>query len=161
MANQRSSFRIDEELDAELHFRGRTFPCRIVNLSAGGARIQSDQDLPRDRTCMVQVPLTGDFADAVGASTMKMHLEILDSTPQDGSFVTRMRSLDGAGTPEHEAIAKLVFAIQRRARAVQSGVDDASPMQTTAESIRRERTRTKLRISRSLWRPSSKRPKGD
>ena len=161
MANQRSSFRIDEELEAELHFRGRIFPCRIVNLSAGGARIHSDQDLPRDRTCMVQVPLTGDLATSVGAPTMKMHLEVLDSTPSDGGFVTRMRSLDGPGSTEHEAMAKLVFAIQRRARAVQSGVDDASPMQSTADSIRRERTRTKLRIIRGLWRPSNKRPKDD
>lgn len=161
MTNQRSSFRIDEELDAELHFRSRVFPCRIVNLSAGGARIQSGQDLPRDRTCMLQVPLKDDLADAVGAPTMKMHLEILDSTPNEEGFVTRLRSLDGPGSPEHEAMAKLVFAIQRRARAAQSGVDDASPMQSTADSIRRERTRTKLRISRSLWRPSNKRPRDD
>lgn len=161
MANQRSSFRIDEELDAELHHRGRVIPCRIVNLSAGGARVLSDQDLPRDRTCMVQVPLTGDLATSVGAPVANMHLEVLDSTPGEGGFVTRMRSLDGPGSPEHESTAKLVFALQRRARAAQSGAAEASPMRTTAESIRRERSRPKLRISRSLWRAPDKRPRDE
>ena len=161
MANQRSSFRIDENLDAELHYRGRVHPCQIVNLSAGGARIRTQIELTRERTCMVEVPLPKELARSAGRAVVQLHLEVLDSTPDDQQFVTRMRSLDAPGSPEQEATAKLVFALQRRARAAQSGAEDASPMQTTAESIRRERSRAKLRISRALWNPLRRRDGDD
>lgn len=155
--NQRSSFRIDENLDAELHYRGRVHPCQIVNLSAGGARIRSEIELARERTCKVDVTLPKELARSASLSVVSMHLEVLDSTPDSDEFISRMRSLDPPGSPEQEMAAKLVFALQRRARAAQSGADDASPMQTTQESIRRERSRKKLRISRAVWNPLQRR----
>jgi hypothetical protein len=110
---------------------------------------------------MVEVPLPQSLAPAAGVERVMLHLEVLDSTPDEKNFITRMRSLDAPGSPEQEATAKLVFALQRRARAAQSGADDASPMQTTSESIRRERSRNKLRISRAVWNPLQRRRDDD
>lgn len=159
--NQRAAFRIDEELDAILHIHGRTHPCRIVNLSAGGARLHSQVELREGRACMVTIPLDAQLAEAVGEPVATMHVEILDSQHAGTEHIARARSIDDTGSPEQQAMARLVFALQRRARSHESGADEASPMQTTAESIRRERATPKLRVSRALWRRSGRRNSGE
>lgn len=155
--NQRSSFRIDENLDAELHYRGRVHPCTVVNLSAGGARIRSHVQLVRERTCMVRIPLDGELARGAGSEMVSLHLEVLDAIDGEDGCTARLRSLDPPGSPEQETAAKLVFALQRRARAAQSGADDASPMKATQDSIRRERQVDQPHLKRAVWNPLRRR----
>jgi hypothetical protein len=154
--NQRETFRIgpDSDLQAELFHEGRVAPCRIENLSAGGAKVTSDLRMPAGAQCTLRVHLGTSTRESTSASHAEFLMEVLDDVPPEQGPVTyRLRSTTGPGSAEYEAAAKLVFAAQRQALARGTGADEASPMVSDEERRARLRTEQQARFSKKSLRP--------
>lgn len=152
--NQRESFRIeaDPEMQAELFHEGRVAPCRLLNLSAGGAMVECDLELTPRTQCTLGVRLRGALAGA-GVPYVSFLMEVLEPIDPAAPTTYRMRSMTGPGSPEYEEASKLVFEAQRRRRAATSGTAEASPMASDPDRRRRLRPQPKPRFSKGSLRP--------
>jgi hypothetical protein len=150
--NHRATFRIesDPELQASLAWRGSTSPCALVDLSAGGARLEATIEPTIGDRCTLHLQLTG------GQTTAQVEMEVLESTTRgEESRLLRLQNLTEPGSADHERLTKLVFELQRRQLARASGTDDASPM--TSDPERREQLRPPrpARYTKRSLRPDS------
>lgn len=152
--NQRESFRIDAdpELEAELFHEGRVAPCRLLNLSAGGAMIECDLDLPTGSQCTLGVRLRGSLAGA-GVPYVSFLMEALEPTDSQERSTHRLRSTTGPGSQQYEDASRLVFEAQRLRRAAESGTAGASPMASDPDRRRQLRPQPRPRFSKGSLRP--------
>jgi hypothetical protein len=158
--NQRESFRIeaDSDLEAELSLGGRTAPCTVENLSAGGAKLSSRLEVPAGTQCTLRARLgPGLRTDRTPSRFVELPVEVLEATPRTGSesIDYRLRSTAEPGSPAYEAMQKLIFAAQRAAAAKRTGASMASPMVTDEQRHERIRAEKKSRFSRGSLRPGS------
>lgn len=156
--NLRSTFRVPAVpgLDAHLRHDGRSHPCSIENLSAGGARLESPLVLPPGAGCMLAVRVLDPSTPAVAVPFLEIPMEVLERLDEDSNHhVYRLHSLAPEGSKDYEAAMHLVFDAQRRARALQTGADQASPM--VSDETRRDqlRTSTTQRFSSGSLRPGT------
>lgn len=152
--NQRESFRIDAdpELQAELFHEGRVAPCRLLNLSAGGALVECALDLPPGTQCTLGVRLRGKLAGA-GLPYVSFLMEALEATEGQAPSTHRLRSMTGPGSQQYEDASKLVFEAQRLRRAAESGSAQASPMASDPDRRRQLRPQARPRFSKGSLRP--------
>ena len=158
--NQRESFRIeaDSDLEAQLSHSGRTAPCRIENLSAGGAKLSCDLDLPAGTRCTLRARLGPGLRDPrTTTAFVELPVEVLEAHPTPGSesIAYRLRSTAEPDSPPYEAMQKLIFAAQRAAAAKRTGASMASPMVTDEQRHERIRAEKKSRFSKGSLRPGS------
>lgn len=158
--NQRETFRIeaDSDLEAQLSHAGRTASCTIENLSAGGARLSCDLDVPAGARCTLRARLGPGLRDPRTATEfVDLPVEVLEATPRTGSesIEYRLRATSAPGSPEYESMQKLIFAAQRAAAAKRTGASMASPMVTDEQRHERIRSEKKSRFSRGSLRPGS------
>ncbi|MCW2920247.1 MAG: hypothetical protein JWL76_121 [Thermoleophilia bacterium] len=154
--NQRETFRIgpDSDLQAELFHEGRVAPCRIENLSAGGAKVTSDLRMPPRAQCTLGVRLGSSIRTSTSVEYVSFLMEVLDDVlPEQGPVTYRLRSMTGPGSTEYEAAAKLVFMAQRQALARETGADQASPMVSDEERRAKLRVEQQARFSKKSLRP--------
>lgn len=160
MSNQRQSFRIDYSIPAQLYYAGSVFDATVLNLSAGGARIETRCAAREGRSCKLVIELAPELTKSRTQEELVMHAEILDANSSEKGYVCRLRSIDPAGSAAHEQAAHVVSALQRIQRAEERGVDKASPMQISQDSIRRERPGINKRL-RTSWVDKFKRSRRD
>jgi hypothetical protein len=159
--NQRESFRIeaDSDLEAQLSHAGRSEPCMVENLSAGGAKLTCRIDLPAGTQCTLRARLGPGLRGPNSATTfVELPVEVLESTPKAAgseSIAYRLRTTAEAGSPQYEAMQKLIFAAQRAAAAKRTGASMASPMVTDEQRHERIRSEKKSRFSKGSLRPGS------
>jgi hypothetical protein len=154
--NQRESFRIgpDSDLQAELFHEGRVSPCRLVNLSAGGAKVTSDLRMPPGAQCTLGVRLGASMRPSTSIPYVSFLMEVLDDDlPERGPFTYRLRSTTAPGSAQYEAAAKLVFAAQRQERSRETGTDESSPMASDEERREQLRVSKPARFSKKSLRP--------
>ncbi len=154
--NQRESFRIgpDSDMQAELFHEGRIAPCRIDNLSAGGAKVTSELRMPPGAQCTLGVRLGTAMRTSTTVPYVSFLMEVLDDVlPETGPITYRLRSTTAPGSAEYEAAAKLVFAAQRQARARETGTDESSPMVSDEERRAKLRVEQQARFSKKSLRP--------
>ncbi|MBC7460498.1 MAG: PilZ domain-containing protein [Thermoleophilia bacterium] len=153
---QRQSFRVEPHFAGELFHEGRVARCDVLNLSAGGARVQTRMRLASGAVCTLGIPLDGDLERAAGMSYVSFHMFVLDAVPQSEDELVDYRlqhvssSSESAG--EYELATKVVFASQRRDIAHESGADESSPMVSTRDRRLGFMSRTKARFSRGSTR---------
>lgn len=153
---QRESFRIETQFEAELFHEGRIVACRVQNLSAGGALVETALELRANTQCTLGLALDRELATNTGLEYVSFHMEVLASeATSGGGWQHRLRNVTKSGSKEYEIATKLVFAAQRRTISQNTGADRASPMATNQE--RRGRLRSKLgaRFGRNSLRPGS------
>lgn len=156
--NQRESFRIgpDSDLRAELFHEGRISPCRLENLSAGGAKVTSELRMPAGAQCTLGVRLGSSMRVSTTISYVSFLMEVLDlDAPPTGPVTYRLRSTTAPGSDEYEAAAKLVFEAQRQTRSRTTGTDEASPMASDEDRRSKLRVPKKQRFSKGSLRPGS------
>lgn len=154
--NQRETFRIgpDSDLQAELFHEGRVSPCRIENLSAGGAKVTSELRMPAGAQCTLGVRLGSSMRTSTAVEYVSFLMEVLDDVlPEQGPVTYRLRSTTGPGSAEYEAAARLVFAAQRHARSRETGADEASPMASDEQRRANLRVEQQARFSKKSLRP--------
>jgi len=154
--NLRDSFRVwpEEELVAELLDGGRTYSCALVNLSAGGAKVEGAHvDLEIGSACVLRLRLSADLSGRTGASDLHLPVEVLERTETPDGSVYRMRSAPEPGSSEYEATAKLVFEAQRRQRARENGRNITSPMVSDQDRRRDQRPARRQRFGKGSLRP--------
>ncbi len=154
--NQRESFRIgsDAGLEAELLHQGRAAPCTLDNLSAGGAKLTSELQVPQGAECMLRLRLGSELRPASDTSYASLPMEVLERDDTVAGTVTyRLRSTSQPGSAEYEAATKLVLAAQRLQRAQQLGTDEASPMASDDERRAKLRVPKQQRFSKGSLRP--------
>lgn len=153
---QRQSFRVEPHLDGELFHEGRVAPCDVINLSAGGARIETSMHLRGGAVCTLGIRLDPELERAAGTPYVSFHMFVLDARPQPGSDVVDYRlqhlSTAASSSTEYETATKVVYAIQRRDLAHGSGVEGASPMATDRPRRRKLASKLKPRFSRGSTR---------
>jgi len=153
---QRKSFRVEPQIAGELFHEGRVAPCDVLNLSAGGARVQTTMPLRSGSVCTLGIPLDGELERAAGTGYVSFHMYVLDAVPQTERELVDYRlqhvssSTESAG--EYQLATKVVFASQRRDLAHESGADEASPMASTPARRRSFAARLKPRFSRGSVR---------
>ena len=128
--NLRESFRVGGEADieAELFHEGKVAPCLVINLSAGGAKVISELDVPAGSQCTLGIRLTSKIK-GWNEPYVSFLMEVLQVTyGLDGRRVCRLKNMTAPGTADYEMAAKLVFEAQRRLLAKSTGTDAASPM---------------------------------
>lgn len=152
--NQRESFRIDadSELQAELFHEGRVAPCRLQNLSAGGALVECELELQPGTQCTLGVRLRGRLAGA-GLPYVSFLMQVLEPAESQAPSMYRLRSMTGPGSREYEEASRLVFEAQRLRRAAASGTAEASPMATDPDRRRQLRPQPRTRFSKGSLRP--------
>lgn len=151
--NQRESFRIgpDAGLEVELLRAGRSIPCELVNLSAGGAKVTTAVALEPGEQCTLTLQLGRELRTQGKTAVVRLPMEVLDGS---GSTV-RLRSTSASGSPEYEAATRLLLEAQRLQRARKTGTDDASPMVSDEERRARLRRQDGPRFSKGSLRPGS------
>jgi hypothetical protein len=153
---QRASFRVETQFEAELFHEGRVVSCTVQNLSAGGALVETALEIRTGSQCTLGLALDPELAQATGLDYVSFHMEVLASQPiSAGRWQHRLHNVTRSGSKEYETATKLVFAAQRRAISHETGTDHASPMAT--DEARRGRLRSTLatRFGRSSLRPGS------
>lgn len=141
---QRESFRVDTQFEAEVFHHGRVVSCTVQNLSAGGALVETSLEMPAGAHCTLGLALEGDLATATGLPYVSFHMEVLAAQPVRGGLLTyRLRNVTSSGSKEYETATKLVFAAQ------------ASPMASDPDRRGRLRTRMTTRFGRGSLRPGS------
>ncbi|MCW2972163.1 MAG: hypothetical protein JWN72_436 [Thermoleophilia bacterium] len=153
---QRQSFRVESHFAGELFHEGRVAPCDVLNLSAGGARVQTRMRLASSAVCTLGIPLDADLEKAAGVGYVSFHMYVLDAVPHEGDELVDYR-LQHVSSPSETAggyqlATRVVFAAQRRDLAHESGADQASPMVSTHERRLGFMSRTKARFSRASIR---------
>lgn len=152
----RASFRVDTSFEAELFHQGRVVGCTVVNLSAGGARVETALEMRAGAQCTLGLALDRELAAATGMTYVSFHMEVLAAEPlRDGQLVYRLHNATGSTSPEYETATKLVFAAQRRMRAAASGAEGSSPMVSDHERRVKHRSKLRTRFGRGSLRPGS------
>jgi len=156
--NQRESFRIeaDSDLQAELFHEGRVEPCRLRNLSAGGAKVTSNLQMLPGTHCTLGVRLGTKLRVSGTIPYVSFLMDVLETHPSEGGTTEyRLRSMTAPGSTEYEAAAKLVFAAQQRALARSSGSDESSPMVSDPKRRSKLRSIRRPRFTKRSMRPGS------
>lgn len=120
LVNERTFFRLDTDIDATLTtYKGHEeeeYPCRLLNISIGGACITSDHPYERNDRFLLKVKLVEDRAPSV------IYCRILRVTEKDTSLEENTYRYEYGckfiELPEtdHNQIAENIFAAQSRKR---------------------------------------------
>jgi hypothetical protein len=78
--DQRRHPRYDIELEGTLHWRGETMPCRVRNISAGGALIKVEKTLRPGHRVTVEIPEIGKMTGRV----VRMMWKLVGISMEDG-----------------------------------------------------------------------------
>lgn len=129
--NRRTSYRVPFEADAQLFHKGNTFPCQILDMSAGGVRLAAKPDIETGESLGLGLHLLGELKTAAELDYLHFDLEVLsrgDELLAKGWREYRCRNMTVEGSPAYERASKLVFAAERQRRAEQTGAAQSSPM---------------------------------
>ena len=153
---QRGSFRVEARIEGELFHEGRVVPCEVENLSAGGAAVTTGLELEPGTQCTLGLRMDREQRAATGLDYLSFHMEVLEGTAQRGGDIHyRMRNLTSEGSDAYERAQKLVFDAQRRARAAETGSDEASPLASDRDRRTGLKRIRRPRFSRGSMRPGS------
>jgi len=154
--NQRDSFRLERNFEAELSHEGRVSACVVTNLSAGGARIQTTFEMRTGRSCTLGILLDPRTRAEAGVDQVSFHMEILERTELPEAMIEyRLRNATGPGSSEYETAARLVVQAQRQMIAAETGAGEASPMVSDDDRRRRFRIPVRPRFGKGNMRPGS------
>lgn len=152
--NLRETFRIDpgSDLTARLTYQGRSVPCELHNLSAGGALVSCPIQLPDGASC--ELVLSSGTTTGPNDSLATLPSRVLSShATRDGHTELRLQATSSTGSAQFEATMRLVMAAQRRQLARQAGTAESSPMQSSSERRRGLRARMRERFTKRSMRP--------
>ena len=165
----REYFRVEgaDVLVAELELGGRTHPCTVDNMSAGGACVRVfASGAPGDRVRLrVRTSRDDELAGAAAPPYVAFAGEILDVSTEpmagsphagDAQSIVRLRFVPESGSAGADAATRIVFEAQRLLRARSLGTDDASPMATDPERRAALRPSFEPRFNRGSLRPDTR-----
>jgi hypothetical protein len=116
VGNDRAFFRLDTDLDASItKFSGRNageFPCRLRNISVGGARISSRQQYWEGDKLLLTVKLLEDREPSIMYCQV---LRVLESEEEDAPFEYGCQFLE-LNEADQDRITENIFAAQRKSR---------------------------------------------
>lgn len=148
-SNHRNTFRVPFELEAEVFRHGAISKCLILNMSAGGMLLATNEQVEPHEQLTLGVRLFDDLRKAAGIDYLNFQLEVLEVleredeeqavAQEDGSGEPavdwgpwqrhlRCRNMTTEGSAAYERAHKLVFEAERRRLAHLSGAEESSPM---------------------------------
>jgi hypothetical protein len=88
--DQRRHPRYDIPLEGTLHWRGETMPCRVRNLSVGGALIEVEKTLRPGHQVTVEIPEIGKMTGRVVRMIWKLvGISIEEGEPEIDAFLVQ------------------------------------------------------------------------
>ena len=120
VGNDRAFFRLDTNLDASItKFSGRNageFPCKLLNISVGGARVSSEQQYWEGDKLLLTVKLLEDRDPSIMYCQVLRVIEKEDGPREYGCQFLEMNEAD------QDKITENIFAAQRKSRKGSQGL---------------------------------------
>ena len=114
VGNDRAFFRLDTNLDANItKFSGRNageYPCKLLNISVGGARITSEQQYWEGDKLLLTVKLLEDRDPSIMYCQVLRVIEKEEGPGESGCQFLEMNEAD------QDKITENIFAAQRKSR---------------------------------------------
>lgn len=153
--NRRNAYRVPFSARAEIVARGRSRPCTILNLSAGGVLIEVEREMQVGDTARLDLTLDGELQRAAGVPMLQFDLEVLGEAehPTDDLHGYRCRHTAIEGDPQYEQARKVVFGAERAQRAAETGMGESSPMASDEQRRDQQRPERKPRYNKSSINP--------
>ena len=154
--NSRETFRVEPSsaITATLTHAGRTSPCELGNLSAGGAQVTSVLSMPAGTQCSLHVHLTPTSDRQAQTTSVLLSMDVVEMRAVADELIEyRLQNMTAPGSTEHESAMRIVLAAQRSLLGEATGASEASPM--ASDPARRSRLRPRLlaRITKRSLRP--------